>query len=630
MRVSISAALLGLTLSHAAQADDIWISMGADGYESLKDHYPALIQKQAPLPATLLTEDSQAINLIQVNEKHLSIISEMMHHEHNRCGGFIAHDSLMSAQDELAQSQILMNQGLTLESLVAGYSLDNAPVVNALQQAMTEPGIRGIIEDLQAFTNRYYTSTHGENSAIWLRDEWSAIAAGRDDITVTLYDHSWPQSSVVMTIEGRTTPNEYVVLGAHLDSIISGGMSNNTRAPGADDDASGIATLTELIRAITSTDFKPNRTLTLIGYAAEEVGLRGSKDIAQDYRNSGKNVVGVLQLDMTNYQGSSQDIYIIDDYTNAAQNDFVEDLVVTYQPSLSVSRTTCGYACSDHASWTNQGFAATFPFEATFSGANPYIHSSGDTLDKSGNNAFHALKFGKLAAAYVAELAKGNMSDTPPDPDPGEDVTDTFTGSVGRNEEARFGPLSVAGQSTVSITMTGTNDADLYVRVGAEPTTSAYDCRPYQNGSAEQCSVTIGNSDADVYLMARGYSQSTSSFTINATYTPGDSSPPPTPTTETFSDSVGRNQEDTYGPFSIVGGSDFSAAITGTNDADLYVRFGSAPTTSSYDCRPYKNGSSESCELTAAASDTSAYVMVRGYSSSTSNYDLTVEYLPQQ
>ncbi|MBB6094729.1 serine protease [Povalibacter uvarum] len=52
----------------------------------------------------------------------------------------------------------------------------------------------------------------------------------------------------------------------------------------------------------------------------------------------------------------------------------------------------------------------------------------------------------------------------------------------------------------------------------------------------------------------------------------------------------------------------------GTGDADLYVRFGSAPTTSTYDCRPYLGGNSETC--TIAAPQTGTYhVMVRGYSS---------------
>lgn len=56
--------------------------------------------------------------------------------------------------------------------------------------------------------------------------------------------------------------------------------------------------------------------------------------------------------------------------------------------------------------------------------------------------------------------------------------------------------------------------------------------------------------------------------------------------------------------------------ITGTGDADLYVRIGSAPTTRTYDCRPYRNGSVETCEVTLTA-DAVLHVMVRGYSAAT-------------
>jgi leucyl aminopeptidase len=69
-------------------------------------------------------------------------------------------------------------------------------------------------------------------------------------------------------------------------------------APGADDNASGIAVVTETLRAIIASGFKPKRTIKFIGYAAEEVGLRGSKAIAQDYKNQGLNIVGVAQFDM--------------------------------------------------------------------------------------------------------------------------------------------------------------------------------------------------------------------------------------------------------------------------------------------------------------------------------------------
>lgn len=62
--------------------------------------------------------------------------------------------------------------------------------------------------------------------------------------------------------------------------------------------------------------------------------------------------------------------------------------------------------------------------------------------------------------------------------------------------------------------------------------------------------------------------------------------------------------------------------MTGSGDADLYVKIGGAPTTSSYDCRPYKTGSNESCKVTLAQ-PTTIGVMVRGYANASSSYSLT-------
>jgi serine protease len=62
------------------------------------------------------------------------------------------------------------------------------------------------------------------------------------------------------------------------------------------------------------------------------------------------------------------------------------------------------------------------------------------------------------------------------------------------------------------------------------------------------------------------------------------------------------------------GSSNLSIATSeGSGDADLYVRFGSAPTTSTYDCRPYKSGNAESCAFATPQAGT-YHVLVRGYS----------------
>lgn len=65
------------------------------------------------------------------------------------------------------------------------------------------------------------------------------------------------------------------------------------------------------------------------------------------------------------------------------------------------------------------------------------------------------------------------------------------------------------------------------------------------------------------------------------------------------------------------GATNLKFAISGgTGDADLYVKFGSAPTTSSYDCRPYVTGNSETCTITPIQAGT-YYVMLNAYAAFT-------------
>jgi vibriolysin len=52
----------------------------------------------------------------------------------------------------------------------------------------------------------------------------------------------------------------------------------------------------------------------------------------------------------------------------------------------------------------------------------------------------------------------------------------------------------------------------------------------------------------------------------------------------------------------------------GTGDADMYVKFGAAPTTSSYDCRPYLTGNNETCNQAARTTAGRYWIMLRGYS----------------
>jgi len=79
---------------------------------------------------------------------------------------------------------------------------------------------------------------------------------------------------------------------------------------------------------------------------------------------------------------------------------------------------------------------------------------------------------------------------------------------------------------------------------------------------------------------------------------------------------VTADQEQRYETPTLAAGA-YAFEMTGEGDADLYVRVGSAPTETLYDCRPYRSGSDEVCEVTLATPAV-VHVMVRGYADSSS------------
>ncbi|MBI1290305.1 endonuclease [bacterium] len=88
-----------------------------------------------------------------------------------------------------------------------------------------------------------------------------------------------------------------------------------------------------------------------------------------------------------------------------------------------------------------------------------------------------------------------------------------------------------SGATQLNIVQTGTGDADLYVKLGSQPTTTSWDFRPYLSGTAETVTVTTSSSPAISagrwYISTNGYTSST--YTITATITSG-ATPTPTPT----------------------------------------------------------------------------------------------------
>ncbi|QRK09712.1 M20/M25/M40 family metallo-hydrolase [Archangium violaceum] len=402
--------------AEAPQQDkDVWITIGTDALPTVRASFKA---QGVALSASL--REKGGVAALRIRESQIDKLAGVMHDKLHRCAGFVAHDSEEKALAEV-ESASAPPQAL---AAAISYNINNGPSVNAMMAGVQEINIRNTINSLSTnWTSRRYNLQSGIDAATWLKDQWTTIANGRTDVTVAFHAHPSsvsPQPSVIATIKGTTLPDEVVVIGGHLDSINTNGSSY--AAPGADDDASGVASLTEAFRVAMASGYKPARTVKFMAYAAEEIGLKGSADIANQHKSSMANVVGVLQLDMTNYKGSTYDFGMVTDNTNESLTSFTTSLITTYLPGMTYTRFTCGYGCSDHASWNSAGYPAVMPFEGTLSSDNPNIHTSSDTLSVTSGNANNSVKFAKLAAAFLGEVAKGaTTGNTPPPTGGGSD-----------------------------------------------------------------------------------------------------------------------------------------------------------------------------------------------------------------
>jgi len=84
-----------------------------------------------------------------------------------------------------------------------------------------------------------------------------------------------PYHNVIAVLEGREKPDEYVVIGGHLDSFDAG--------TGAIDDGNGVSSAMEAARLLSQAGVKPRRSVMIVLFAAEEMGLWGSLDVIKKH-----------------------------------------------------------------------------------------------------------------------------------------------------------------------------------------------------------------------------------------------------------------------------------------------------------------------------------------------------------
>lgn len=243
--------------------------------------------------------------------------------------------------------------------------------------------------------SRHYLQPGNEKAYQFIHSELLRLEYRVDSM---VFSHSGKNISGIKS--GTTHPRQYVLIGAHYDS-----QPHGLIAPGADDNASGVAALLEIARIFQNESFP--YTVVFGFWDEEEIGLKGSIAYVQSIGSDNDTLLGYVNLDMIGWDGNGDGLVEVN-VRNVANSVKLADLVVQNNADYSIGLQTQvinpGPNSSDFASFWTRGYTAVGINEVYYGeDNNPYWHTTADSLGHF--NLDYFLKCTRLALATVGEIA---------------------------------------------------------------------------------------------------------------------------------------------------------------------------------------------------------------------------------
>jgi Zn-dependent M28 family amino/carboxypeptidase len=143
----------------------------------------------------------------------------------------------------------------------------------------------------------------------WIKAEFDRISADCNGCLEVSYQRTLapaegnrriPEDTWIVNVlaiqRGTVYPNRYIIMSGDIDSRASSATDGETDAPGANDNASGMAGVIEAARILSQYEFPA--TILYVGLSGEEQGLFGGKYLAEKAQAEGWDIIGVLNNDM--------------------------------------------------------------------------------------------------------------------------------------------------------------------------------------------------------------------------------------------------------------------------------------------------------------------------------------------
>ncbi|WP_405200711.1 M28 family metallopeptidase [Christiangramia sp. LLG6405-1] len=163
-------------------------------------------------------------------------------------------------------------------------------------------------------TRNTFSDTVSETRGIgaarrWIKSEFDRISGDCNNCLDVFYQKDYvtpddgqriPKEAWVVNVvaiqKGSKYPNRYVIMSGDIDSRNGDTMDFTTDAPGANDNASGMAGTMEAARVLSKYDFESS--IIYVGLSGEEQGLFGGKGLAEYAKKEGWDIIGILNNDM--------------------------------------------------------------------------------------------------------------------------------------------------------------------------------------------------------------------------------------------------------------------------------------------------------------------------------------------
>ena len=279
------------------------------------------------------------------------------------------------------------------------------PIIREMLNQVNMDSLEATVQHLQDYGHRLWNSNNAFAASDWIAGRMQAL--GLEVEQQPFYANTWLGSgesapNVIGIQRGTLYPDTYVVCGSHFDSFSYQAMSGGA-APGADDNATGVASVLESARILTQYEFE--YSIVYCAYGCEEMGLYGSEAYASRCQQEGMDIIGYFNNDMNGYLYGDQ-IHIDCIYPNSVEpiGTYYMNVGSVYYPELPIRHVNFNEGDSDHTSFNNHGYMGIYPFE-DYQNYSPYIHTPNDLIGTSVNSFAMSQQYCQMNIACLAEIA---------------------------------------------------------------------------------------------------------------------------------------------------------------------------------------------------------------------------------